>query len=109
MSETTKTTAPDYIAADDYSGKWQITRTVQSLAQRGQMVGWDRAADLAVQATDGVLTIWEFSGHLRDGRKLFHRTRFVPAADGSLHGYDSSGRKVIVHPADRIVRYLGRA
>ena len=42
------------------------------------------------------------------GKRLFTRARFLADTKGNLHGYDSNGRKVIIHPADREVRFLTR-
>jgi len=50
---------------------------------------------------DGEFVVWESAGHLRNGRELFHRARYVGQSDGSLAGYDSNGRRTIIHPADR--------
>ena len=47
-------------------------------------------------------------GNLRNGLRLFARTRFIADSEGDLHGYDSNGRKVIIHPADRKVWFLTR-
>lgn len=50
--------------------------------------------------------VWEFSGHTHGGVALYCRTRFVGQEDGSLAGYDATGRLVIVHPADRQIRIV---
>lgn len=103
MSAATVTTAPDYIARDTYQGRWQVTRPASNVH------GWLPAAELAEMHADGApFIIWEFSGHTRGGAKLYTRSRFVAAADGRLHGYTSTGSKIIIHPADRVVRYLAK-
>ena len=101
-------TAPEYIDRDSYTGRWQLTRTDATLANRGQLIGVDTAAAHAANHGAGeVFTLWEYVGRIRGGAHLFHRSRFVANADGSLNGYDSEGRLVIRHPSTRDVRYLG--
>ena len=105
MTESTKT-APAYISRDTYAGRWTTTKALSNPAYG---IGRAFAADLAADKGAGVeFVVWEFSGHTRSGERLFCRSRFVADAEGNLHGYDSNGRKVIVHPADREVRYLTR-
>jgi len=106
MTESTDTTAPDYIDRDTYDGTWQTTKAADN-ARYG--IGRAFAYDLAAtHGTEAPFIVWEFSGHTRNGQRLFTRARFLADTKGNLHGYDSNGRKVIVHPADREVRFLTR-
>lgn len=88
-----------YIAADTYTGR----HTLRSNSKRS---GVFTARELASMApASGELVVWEFSGHVR-GVALYVRTRFVGQEDGSLAGYCSEGRLVVIHPADRKVCVL---
>ena len=100
---TTESTAPAYIERDTYTGRWSVTKATTN-TEYG--VGRAFAHDLAARHGRAPFIIWEFSGHTPSGQRLFHRSRYLADADGNLHGYDSNGRKVIVHPADREVRFL---
>lgn len=94
---TTRTDAPSYIDRDTYTGRYSIfsPKTLRPAP-------W-KAAELAALAPTGI--IWESFGHV-SGREGFGRSRYVADADGNLHCYDSDGRKVIIHPAGRILRIL---
>lgn len=103
MNTTTATrTSPDYIAADTHTGRWSRVGI-----PAGMRADTFTAAELAT-LFGAEFTVWEHSGHVRDGRPLFVRSRFVPNADGSISGYDSHGRLVIVHPAGRTIGILTR-
>jgi hypothetical protein len=96
----TTTTAAPFIAADTFTGR----HTLRSNAARSDVF---TAAELAAGGKVGeVLVLWESAGRMHDGVRLFCRTRFVPQADGSLHGYDSDGVRKIIHPADREIRVM---
>jgi len=84
------------IAKDTYTGKWTVRGSRRSDVFT--------AAELAAM-TDGIIVLWEFSGHV-NGQPLYARTRFVGQADGSLAGYDSDGTRTIIHPADRKIRII---
>lgn len=99
MTTTKAAAAPQYIAPDTYTGRWMRDGIP---ADRGASTF--QARELAQFATEGI--IWESAGHTNSGRELFCRTRYVADTSGALHCYDSSGRKVIVHPADRAIRVL---
>lgn len=107
MTESTDTAAPAYIARDTYEGTWQTTKPANDTRYGiGRAFAYDLAA---THGTEAPFIIWEFSGHTRNGWRLFTRSRYLADAKGNLHGYDSNGRKVIIHPADREVRYLTKA
>lgn len=93
--------APEYIAADEYKGLWTATRFGEGY--RGVSM---RAGTLAAESSEGVL--WE--GHpTPKGSKadeMFGRSRYVADEKGNLHIYASDGHKVIIHPADRVIRVL---
>jgi hypothetical protein len=96
------TAAPAFIARDTYTGHWTCTGV-----PIGRQVGTFTASELATMlGADGPFIVWEFSGNTRGRGPLFTRSRYVADAEGNLHGYDSNGRKVIVHPAGRAVRVL---
>ncbi|QBP30272.1 hypothetical protein KDW77_gp58 [Mycobacterium phage Pinnie] len=104
MNTATPTaTAPDYIGVTTYHG-----RAVKYFNDPARL-GWAPAGTLAEQFGAGVeFSLWEYFGQ-NDARQLmFSRTRFVADAAGNLHGYDSTGRKVIIHPADRRVKFLAQ-
>lgn len=96
----TTITAPAYVARDTHQGKWQTT------SPRGaRRTDVFTASELGQYAReDGFVVLWELSGHTRSGRELFTRHRYLPTADGRLHGYDSEGARKIIHPADRALR-----
>jgi hypothetical protein len=95
--------APAWLPRDTYAGKWQTTRTPGTVT-----VGWLPAREMAERHADGApFIMWEYSGITHTGRWLFSRSRFVATPDGRLVGYTSDGSTIIIHPADRIVRYLG--
>lgn len=96
----TQTTAPASIAPDTYAGHW-----VRHGIPAGMRVSVFTAAQLAAHATEGVM--WASFGHV-GGREGFGRDRYVADPAGNLHVYDSTGRKVIIHPADRKLRILAR-
>jgi hypothetical protein len=89
----------DYIERDEYTGKWQVT-------PKAPKVGAATAGQLAEVAGTAPIVLWEHSGTARSGRALFTRHRYVANAEGGLNGYDSDGRLIIRHPADRVLRYL---
>lgn len=62
------------------------------------------AGEIAAMIGDGV--VWTFTGHLRDGRELWSRERFVADAGGKLHCYAANGQRVLIHPADRRLQIL---
>lgn len=95
----TATAAPAYIAADAYTGRHTVLKPRAPFRPEA----W-KAGDLAALAATGV--VWESCGEVRPGKEGFCRSRYVADAEGNLHVYDSTGRKVIVHPADRILRIL---
>lgn len=98
------TTAPDFIAPDTYQGNW--TTSAHVLRPGFHPVALT-AGDLAAEAPTGVL--WESFGTPRGMRhEKFARTRYVADTAGNLHCYDRDGRKVIIHPADRVRRVLRR-
>lgn len=100
---TATSTAPAYILADGYHG-----RAIKYFNDPARL-GWAPAATLAAQFGAGVITpVWEFFGRNDAGQLMFARTRFVADEAGNLHGYDSTGRKVITHPADRRVKFLAQ-
>lgn len=86
-----------HIAADTYTGRHMI----RSNKKRS---GVFTAQELAAMASEA-RPFWEFSGHVQ-GVALYVRTRFVGQPDGSLRGYDSTGRLVIIHPTDRKIRVI---
>lgn len=92
--------APDYIDPDTYSGRRAVThRTEDRLGRRS--AGW-----LAAHIGEGnTATVWEYSGRTKSNRLLFVRTRFV-SANGELHGFDSDGRKTVIHPANRMIGFI---
>ncbi len=87
-----------YIAADTYTGR----HTLRSNGKRSDVF---TARELAAMTPGEERPFWEFSGHVR-GVALYVRTRFVGQEDGSLAGYCSEGRLVVIHPADRKVCVL---
>lgn len=96
----TSTIAPTHINADSYSGRWMTTQPA-NYSRGNRTAGW-----LANHYGDGAtITIWEYSGHTRDGRQLFVRTRFI-VCGGSLYGYDSDGAHKVTHPADRMIGFI---
>lgn len=90
---------PLFTTPDTYTGHWTREGIPAHLGAASHL-----ARDIAATATTGI--IWESAGHMASGRELFCRSRYIATSDGSLHMYTSSGRKVIVHPADRPVRIL---
>lgn len=99
MTQTSDTTAPDYIAAEtNVSYSW-TRRGIPA----GMRVSVFTAAELAALAPEGI--IWESFGHDR-GRECFGRTRYIADAAGNLHTYASDGHKVLIHPAARALRVL---
>ncbi len=98
MSMTTNE-APAYIARDTYTGRHSIHRPNAKVKADSFA-----AAELAAIAPTGV--IWESFGATFPGRESFGRSRYVAAPNGDLHVYDSEGRRVIIHPADRKIRVL---
>ena len=103
MNTTKQTTAPAPFLARirDEAPARRSQITCRPGANRSDVY---TAGDLADLIGDGV--VWEFSGHVRGGRELWSRTRFVADAEGALHCYAANGQKVIVHPADRQLRIL---
>lgn len=111
----TETAAPAatisrYIAPETgYAGRYQTTKRSADHGVTWRM-GLASAAEMAAQHTYGEpFTIWTCSGTLRDGVHLFTRERVLAQADGSLATYATDGRLVLVRPAGRDFRYLGRA
>ena len=84
-----------YIARDTYTGPNTLTRAMPH----------DVRVTAAEVAASGQHVAWEFSGHVR-GRRLYCRTRYVPQPDGSLYVFDSTGRRVMIHPAERVLVLL---
>lgn len=96
-------TAPAYILADGYHG-----RAIKYFNDLNRL-GWADASVLAGQFGVGNITpVWEFMGQNDAKQLMFTRTRFVADEACNLHGYDSSGRKVIIHPAGRRVKFLAQ-
>lgn len=95
----TSTEAPEFIAPDTYAGRYSIHRPVAKVKASSFT-----AAELAAFAPTGV--IWESFGATFPGRESFGRSRYVASANGDLHIYAADGHKVIVHPANRMVRVL---
>ncbi|AKF14559.1 hypothetical protein SEA_CAMBIARE_57 [Mycobacterium phage Cambiare] len=104
MTQTATTaTAPEFIGVTTYHG-----RAVKYFNDPARL-GWAPAGTLAAQFGAGVeFPMWEYFGQNDAGQLMFSRTRFVADEAGNLHGYDSTGRKVIIHPADRRVRFLAQ-
>jgi hypothetical protein len=101
MTQTATTTAPDFIDVTTYHGP-----AVKRFNDPARL-GWAPARVLAEQFGAGKVTVvWEYFGQNDAGQLMFNRTRFVADEAGQLHGYDSTGRKVIIHPADRRVKFL---
>ena len=92
---------PTFIGRTAYSGRWQRTGVPANLS-----VASVRASKLSSLAGGDEIAIWEFSGHLRNGKPLFCRTRVRAGADGNLLGFDSNGQRTIIHPADRVIKIL---
>jgi len=88
------------IAPDAHTGTW--TRRGIPAGHRADTF---TAAELAAMFGQEFV-IWESAGQSQGGYELFVRSRKVPQADGSLAGYDSTGRLVIIHPAARNLRIL---
>ncbi|MGW2515035.1 hypothetical protein ACWC0A_37835 [Streptomyces scopuliridis] len=91
--------APNCIAQDTYVGKHSVVGIRAGL----RVTAWN-AGELAGLSREGV--IFDSFGHLRSGRELFGRTRYVADAEGNLHCYSSDGAKTIIHPAGRRLRIL---
>jgi len=90
------TTAPaQHIAKSAHTGSWVQTPKPGTYQKASYMAG-----ELAAMM-DGEFAVWESAGHLRNGRELFCRSRYVGQSDGSLAGYDANGRRIIIHPAGR--------
>ena len=103
MTNPTATTAPHHIDVTTYHGP--AVKRFNDLNR----LGWAPAATLAAQHTVGeAFAVWEYFGRNDAGQLMFARTRFVADDAGNLHGYDSTGRKVIIHPADRRVKFLAQ-
>lgn len=100
--DTATTAAPaKFIAPDTYTG----TYTRRGIPA-GFRVAHGTAAEIAAAMPTGVM--WVSFGHLRCGREGFGRTRFVADSTGALHCYASNGNRVIIHPADRELRFLAK-
>lgn len=112
---TETTTAPTYIPADGHiapsvhRGSWS-----RRINPGNHSTATFTAAELATMVTNGTITpltttgeiiLWEYAGHV-GAQELFGRTRFIPQPGGWLAGYDSDGRHIITHPADRPIRVL---
>lgn len=98
---TTKTEMPTRIAKDDHPGRWTTRKP------KGMSVDTYTAQELTEFAQDGEVIVWTSFGHV-DGTERFARTRFLPDAEGNLHGYASNGQRIIIHPATRALRILTR-
>lgn len=96
---TTQTEAPAYIARDTYAGRHSIHRPNAKVK-----AGSFTAAEIAAMAPEGV--IWESCGATFPGRESFGRSRYIADGAGNLHIYDSNGRKILIHPAERKIRLL---
>ena len=93
--------APAYIAPETgYGGRHQ-RRGVPA----GMRVSAFTAREIAEIAREGVL--WLRSGHV-GGAPIFSRTRYVADADGALRFYSSTGARVSIAPADRVLHVLAR-
>jgi hypothetical protein len=104
MTTSTATrTSPNYIARDTYEGRWSRVGLPQG--HRSDLFYARELAEM-LGATGEPFIVWEASGHVRAGKPLFVRTRFVANADGSLTGYNAEGGISVVHPADRVVGVL---
>lgn len=88
----------DYIAKDTYTGKQTMT-----LNANKHKVTIYTAREIAGFLSEGA--VFESFGSVY-GKERFGRTRYVADSAGNLHCYDSNGRKIIVHPADRKLRIL---
>lgn len=93
-------TAAQHIARDTHAGTW--TRRGIPAGHRADTFTAAELADMFGKE----FVVWESAGQSRGGYELFVRSRNVPQADGSLAGYDSDGRLVIIHPAARNLRIL---
>jgi hypothetical protein len=91
------TAAPEYIAADTYTGKH-----VTTMRKGFRATTW-LARELAELAPEGA--VFESFGHVF-GREQFGRTRYIADADGNLYLYDGDGALKGIHPADRKLRIL---
>lgn len=103
-STATAAAAPAYIARTDYAGRWQI-------AKAAPKIGYCPAGKLheLVGAEVGEeYSIWEYSGQTRDGRHLFTRERCITGTDGRVYEYDAFGGLVLIHPADRRIRFYSK-
>ena len=94
------TTSPAHIARDTWTGTW--TRGGVPAGYRADSF---TAAELAT-LLGREFVIWESAGHMRGSGELFVRSRYVSQEDGTLTGYDSDGRRVIIHPSARTLRIL---
>lgn len=110
MSTDTATTplipAAAFIATSAHKGTWsrRIARpTADSFtaAELASIVTHGQALD----PRTGEFCVWEASGHV-EGTELFVRTRMVPQPGGWIACYDSDGRHILSHPADRRIRIL---
>ena len=100
MNTTTPgTEAPTFIARDTHEGRHSIHRKNSAVK-----AATFTAAEIAALAPTGIL--WASFGATFPGRESFGRSRYIATPNGDLHLYDSNGRKVIVHPADRKIRVL---
>lgn len=93
-------TIAQHITADTHAGTW-----TRKGIPAGHRAATFTAAELA-EMFGQEFVIWESAGQTQGGRELFVRSRNVPQADGSLAGYDSDGRLIIIHPAARNLRIL---
>lgn len=103
MTQTSETTAPDYI--DAIADDARPARFTRRGIPAGMFVDTRPAAEIAALAPAGVL--WESFGHV-NGRECFGHERYVAAANGDLHIYASDGSKSVIHPAARRLRFLAR-
>lgn len=85
--------APLYLSRETYTGRWWMDRFKPGYGARTFT-----AAEVAAHAASGA--IWKDSGSVH-GRVTYFRERYLADADGNLHLYDSNGRKVGVHRADK--------
>lgn len=91
--------APAWIGKDTHQGPW--SRTVRPPYRLERWPAGDIATTVG---REGIFWSWYTSHPV----ERVARNRYVADDDGNLHCYDSDGRKVIVHPADRVLWILVR-
>ena len=88
---------PDWIEKDTYTGPWDRP------ARKGRIARGTAGKVAELYGRKGV--IWTSFGHV-GGREMFARERYVANSAGDLFIYDSDGRQIQSHPADRELRVL---